>query len=151
MKKTLVYGFGNPGRQDDALGIMLADEIENWAAAEGFDWISVDSNYQLNIEDAATIAEYQRIIFADASKEENIDSFLINKLQPSAQVEFTMHAVSPAFILHLCQSIYDKHPEASLLHMKGYEWDLQEGLSPKALKNLKDATAALKKMIQELS
>jgi len=61
-----------------------------------------------------------------------------------------MHAVSPAFILHLCKSIYDKHPEAWLLHIKGFEWELQEGLTPKASKNLQDATVALKKMIQEL-
>ncbi len=147
MRKTLIYGFGNPGRQDDALGIMLADNIESWATSENHDGITVDSNYQLNIEDAATIAEYDRIVFADASKEELIDSFLINKLQPSAQVEFTMHAVSPAFILHLCESIYDKHPDAWLLHIKGYEWELQEGLTPKAIKNLANAIEGLKKMI----
>ena len=147
MKKTLVYGYGNPGRQDDALGVMLADRIEMWAATEGIDWLAVDSNYQLNIEDAATISEYDRIIFADASKEENIDSFLLNELQPSAQVEFTMHAVSPAFILHLCESIYEKHPDAWLLHIKGYEWELQEGLTQQALINLGNAIEGLKKLI----
>jgi len=147
MKKTLIYGFGNPGRQDDALGVVLSDKIEYWAATQNYDWIAVDSNYQLNIEDAATIAEYDRIIFADASKEEEIDSFLLDELHPSAQVEFTMHAVSPAFILHLCESIYEKHPEAWLLHIKGYEWELQEGLTQQAQINLGNAIEGLKKMI----
>jgi hydrogenase maturation protease len=147
MKKTLLYGYGNPGRQDDALGVMLVNELELWAKSEGLDWISIDSNYQLNIEDAATISEFDRVIFADASKEENINSFLINDLKPSAQVEFTMHAVAPAFILHLCESIYDKQPEAWLLHIRGYEWELQEGLTLKAAQNLEKAIIELKKFI----
>jgi hydrogenase maturation protease len=149
MKKTLIYGYGNPGRQDDALGVMLADELEHWARSEGNDWITVDSNYQLNIEDAATVSEYDRVIFADASREENIESFLIQHLQPSAQIEFTMHAVSPAFILHLCQSIYDKLPEAWLLHIRGYEWELTEGLTTKATQNLENSISELKKFICE--
>ena len=151
MKKTLIYGYGNPGRQDDALGILLADELEIFARNEGFDWLTVDSNYQLNIEDAATISAYERVIFADASKEENIESSLIHKLQPSAQVEFTMHAVSPAFILHLCQSIYDKLPEAWLLHIRGYEWELSEGLTIKASQNLDNALNEIKKFVASFS
>ena len=147
MKKTLIYGYGNPGRQDDAIGIMLAEKLEHWAGNEGYDWISFDSNYQLNIEDAATISDYERVIFADASKEDHIESHLLQALQPSARVEFTMHAVSPAFILHLCQSIYGKLPEAWLLHIRGYEWELREGLTIKASQNLENAIKEIKKFI----
>jgi Ni,Fe-hydrogenase maturation factor len=28
--KILVYGFGNPGRQDDGLGIFFVNEFEKW-------------------------------------------------------------------------------------------------------------------------
>jgi hydrogenase maturation protease len=150
MQKTLIYGYGNPGRQDDALGVMLADKLEFWARTEGYGWITVDSNYQLNIEDTATISEYERVIFADASKEEYIESFLLDNLKPSAQIEFTMHAVSPAFILHLCQEIYEKLPEAWLLHIRGYEWELTEGLTPKAFQNLENAINEMKKFIREI-
>jgi hydrogenase maturation protease len=150
MKKTLIYGYGNPGRQDDGLGIMLAEEIDKWAKAEGFDWITVDTNYQLNIEDAATIAEYERVIFTDASREENIESCLLDKLNPSAKVEFTMHAVSPAFIIHLGESIYDKLPESWLLHIRGYAWELSEGLTLKASQNLENALNIMKKFIREV-
>jgi len=41
MKKTLIYGYGNPGRQDDAIGIMLVEKLEHWAGSEGYDWISL--------------------------------------------------------------------------------------------------------------
>jgi len=60
-----------------------------------------------------------------------------------------MHAVSPAFILHLCQSIYGKLPEAWLLHIRGYEWKLSEGLTIKASQNLENAIEEIKDFICE--
>jgi len=144
MKKTLIYGYGNPGRQDDGLGVILAEKFELWANEKEFKWLNVDSNYQLNIEDASTVSEYERVIFVDASKEDSIESCLLENLQPSARIEFTMHSVSPAFILHLCESIFNKRPEAWLLHIKGFEWELNEGLSPEASQNLEVAMNKLK-------
>ena len=47
-----------------------------------------------------------------------------------------MHAVSPSFVLDLCSKIYQKSPETYLLHIKGYEWDFEENLSPLAKQNL---------------
>lgn len=147
MKKTLIYGYGNPGRQDDALGVIFAEKIELWAKENGFGFINIETNYQLNIEDASTISEYEQVIFADASKEEHIESFLYQKLQPSARVEFTMHSVSPAFILHLCESIFNRLPRAYLLQIRGFEWELREGLSIRASQNLENALQELKILI----
>ncbi len=120
--RILVYGYGNPGRQDDGLGVMVAGEIEHWSHENGLHGIHTDSNYQLNLEDAAEIADYDIVIFADASSED-IPDFLCEPLLPSATVEFSMHAVSPAFILHLVRQIFNHEPEAWLLHIRGYEWE----------------------------
>ena len=62
MKKVLIYGYGNPGRQDDALGILLVEKMELWAKENGLGFIDFDSNYQLNIEDAMAISEYDIVI-----------------------------------------------------------------------------------------
>jgi hydrogenase maturation protease len=56
--KILVYGIGNPGRQDDGLGILFAEKIEEWLQNQGFINVEVTSNYQLNIEDAEKISHY---------------------------------------------------------------------------------------------
>ena len=56
-----------------------------------------------------------------------------------------MHAVSPAYVLDLCQKIFHKSPETYLLHIKGYEFELIEELTPKAKENLEKAVAFLKK------
>lgn len=146
--KTLLYGYGNPGRQDDALGVACVEEMEQWIKSEGITNISTDTNYQLNIEDAATIAEYERVIFIDATIEP-INDILYTKVDAGeAHIEFTMHAVSPSFVLDLCNKIYQKTPLTYLLHIKGYEWELAEGLTDAAKENLKKAVAFLKKELK---
>jgi len=78
LKKILVYGYGNPGRQDDALGVRLAENIEQWVQDDHIENVEVDYNYQLNIEDSDRVSKSDIVIFADASIEE-IDDFIFSK------------------------------------------------------------------------
>jgi hydrogenase maturation protease len=138
-KKILVYGYGNPGRQDDALGNAFVEKLEEWLQLNKVDSIQTDSNYQLNIEDAYEVSKYEKVIFVDAS-EEPISDFLLTKVDASdSQIEFTMHAVSCAFVVDLCQKMYNASPETYLLHIKGYEWEFEERLSTVAQHNLQKA------------
>jgi hydrogenase maturation protease len=148
--KILVYGYGNPGRQDDGLGVILAEEIEKWSVENGLTNIHTDSNYQLNLEDAAGIANYEVVIFADASKED-IPHFNFEPLQPSEKVEFSMHAVSPAFILHLCSQVFNHKPEAYLLHIRGHEWEFMNNMTEVAHDNLNQAFEFVKRFISDYS
>lgn len=149
--KILLYGYGNPGRQDDGLGVELINRIEPWIQTKGLHEVYADSNYQLNIEDADAIADKDLVIFADASVED-IDDFIFTKVEPSdAHVEFTMHSVSSAFVLDLCKKLYNRHPEVYLLHIRGYEWDFKEGLTEKATGNLMKALEKVKQIIENPS
>ncbi|KAF0129642.1 MAG: hydrogenase maturation protease [Bacteroidetes bacterium] len=135
-EKILVYGYGNPGRQDDGLGAALIQKIDEWLTSFPSQKIITDTNYQLNIEDAASVSEASKVIFVDASIEE-IENFSFTEVKASdARVEFSMHAVSPAFVIDLCTKMYGKAPNAYLLHIKGYEWDFREELTPGAQTNL---------------
>jgi len=127
---------------------MLSEEIEKWSASKGLTTIQTDSNYQLNLEDAAGISGYDLVIFADASGED-INDIFVDELKPSAAVEFTMHAVSPAFILHLCTQVYGHAPEAYLMHIKGYEWEFMAEMTGSARKNLEIAINWLKNFLLE--
>jgi hydrogenase maturation protease len=144
--KILIYGYGNPGRQDDAAGVYLADEIQKWAEETHLTCIETDTNYQLNIEDVATISDKDLVVFADASREE-IDSFILTELIPNPSVEFTMHHVSPSFVLHLCKEIYEKAPSSYLLHIKGYEWEFGSEMTQRSKENIRDALVFLKKFL----
>ena len=148
MKRTLIYGYGNPGRQDDALANELIEQIEAAKSKGEFAGIDTDSNYQLNIEDAEIISKYETVIFVDASIEE-IQDIAFTKVEPSdAKVEFSMHAVSTSFVLDLCKKMYDKEPEVYLLHIKGYEWEFMEELTSGALSNLDKAFDLLLNIFQ---
>jgi len=139
LKKILIYGYGNPGRQDDGLGKHLVELIDEWKEKEEIKNIHTDCNYQLNIEDAATIAGYDTVIFADASVEE-MDDFKLEKVTPdNSTIEFTMHAVSVSFVLDLCQKLYNRQPETVLLHIRAYEFEFIEKLTSGAEKNLMKA------------
>jgi hydrogenase maturation protease len=135
MSCCLVYGYGNPGRQDDGLGILLAERWESWAVKHGIDHIDFEFNYQLNIEDAHTISQYEIVIFADASVED-IEDIKLAKVEPTNRTEFTMHAMYPGFILHLCQSLYNASPNTYLLSMKAFEFEFNEEISAGAQRNL---------------
>jgi hydrogenase maturation protease len=145
--RILVYGYGNPGRQDDGLAAALVEDLETWAAEQGLTGITFESNYQLNVEDAETISHQDLVIFADASKED-IEDFCLTRVEGEGELSFTTHAASPDYVFKLCQDLFDRHPTVLLLHIKGYAWDFREGLSDRALENLQRAVTFMKSILK---
>ncbi len=141
--KILLYGYGNPGRQDDGLGNVFIDRIEEWIKKQGIEGIELDSNYQLNIEDAEAISGKDLAIFIDASVED-IEDYCISKVTESSEITYTTHAASPGYIVDLCKQIYGKAPVTYLVHIKGVEWAFKEGLTEKAVSHLEMALEAIK-------
>ena len=147
--KILIYGYGNPGREDDGLGIELVKRTEEWAKQTGLIGIEFDSNYQLNIEDADAISGKDLVIFADASTE-NIEDFILTEVTGERDVSFTTHAASPGYIVKLCHDLFGKCPKVFLLHIKGYQWEFKEGLSEVAEENLQKALVFMKEYLINL-
>ena len=147
IKKILIYGYGNPGRQDDGLGNAFVQRLEEWVESEHLAGFEFDSNYQLNIEDAVAIAGKDLVIFVDASTEE-IDDFVLTPVNASTKVTFTTHAASPGYIVNLCRDLYDHVPPVYLLHIKGFEWEFKEGLSPLAQLNLEKSLEGMKAILK---
>jgi len=137
--RILVYGYGNPGRQDDGLGIEMVKMVDDWIRRHELNCMTSENNYQLNVEDAETISKMEYVVFVDATKED-VHEYKFEKVDPSdKKVEFTMHAVSPAYVLNLSKELFGKMPETYILGIKGYEWDFKEGLSDNAKLNLEQA------------
>jgi hydrogenase maturation protease len=147
--QILVYGYGNPGREDDGLGIELVKRLEDWAIQSGLPGLAFDSNYQLNIEDAAAISEKDIVIFADASTED-INDFVLTPVTGESDVSFTTHSASPGYIVNLCSDLFGKCPRVFLLHIKGYQWEFREGISDKAEHNLISAYEFMKNYLINL-
>ncbi len=146
MGDILVYGIGNPGRQDDSLGIRFISMIENFIKETHMN-IDTESNYQLNIEDATVISNYKIVVFVDSSKE-NIEHFSITQVIPAKSYDLMTHSVKPEVILLLSHELFKNSPAVFLIHIKGYEWEFNEPVSANALKNLNLALKIFKNVLR---
>lgn len=152
MNKILIYGYGNPGRQDDGLGARFTELLDQWITEQKMSHITTDCNYQLNIEDASVIAEFDTVIFVDASVIEKIDDYRLDKVEPNdATIEFTMHAVSVAYVVDLCNKIYKKTPAAYVLHIRAHGFDFIEELTAGATENMLSALGFMKNFLKKIS
>lgn len=143
---VLVYGYGNPGRQDDGLGVALADQLEAWALTARRPWLTFDRNYQLNAEDALEASRHDIVVFLDASKDQG-EPFRFAAIQPSPAVSFSTHSMSPESVLALCRDLYGVGPAGRLLTVRGYSWEPNEAMTAGALGNLEAARAWLEPLL----
>jgi hydrogenase maturation protease len=135
---TLILGWGNPGRRDDGLGPALAAAV----AAAAPTGVTVDSDYQLQVEDAAELARHRRVLLVDADRAGE-EPFTLRRLAPGGGgIGFSSHSVTPQALLALSRDLFGAAPETWLMGIRGYEFDeFGEGLSPRAGDNLAAATA----------
>jgi hydrogenase maturation protease len=139
MNDLLIYGIGNPGRQDDGLGIEFALEMERWFNENSIKIkIDVLTNYQLNIEDANTISDYKLVLIADASKEIP-EGYQLKRIIPIPSNHAMSHFLSPGSILHLCNDLFGHKPKMYALHLAGYKWNFGKPATKKAKANLRQA------------
>lgn len=141
--KILVLGYGNPGRGDDGLGPALSERIESL----DLDGVTVDAAYQLNIEDAAAVADHDLVILVDAAMKGS-EPFSIRRVTPAADITFTSHLVSAESILAISQDSFGRVPECWLIGIRGYEFDLYEVLSEGAERNLAAAFSFITRKIE---
>ena len=153
-QRILLYGFGNPARGDDGLGPALAAAIEEL----GIPNIVVDANYQLTVEDAAEIAGYDAVVFADAATQgpspfwfSRVDDTAVKRVgNHVGSIGWTSHSVSPAQVVALARDLFASKVAAYALGIRGYEFgDLDEALSSRAIDNLTEAVTFARKALVE--
>lgn len=139
-ESCLIYGIGNVGRQDDGLGWAFVD----WLEAQGrCPSAEIQRNYQLLLEDADLISTKKRVLFIDATSDDAVTAFTLERAVPKMDFTFTSHAISIPAIMAICQQCFRRLPEVHVLAIKGFEFELEMGLTPAAQRNLDAATAYL--------
>lgn len=123
------------GRNDDGLGWNFADKIEQMRLPN----ISCEYRFQLQIEDAYLISQYERIFFADASHQPIDKGFEINECTGVNHFYFSSHNQSPETILYLAKELYQKNPIAFTIAIAGEDWNFENKLSNTAKHNLNKA------------
>jgi hydrogenase maturation protease len=130
---VLVIGYGNPGRLDDGLGPALAEAL----AEKHLPGVTVDSDYQLTVEDAAEVARHERVVFVDADVS-GAEPFTVRRVYPGASPSsFTSHSVTPGAVVTLAAQLFRAEPEVYVMGIRGYEFnEFGERLSDGARANL---------------
>jgi len=131
-RRVLVIGYGNPGRLDDGLGPALAEEL----AALDLPGVTIDSNYQLSVEDAEAISRYDAVVFVDAHT--SIDApFSFTPVEPDGRGSFSNHSLTPGAIVSLARELFGATADAHVLAIRGYEFnEYGQQLSEEARVNL---------------
>ena len=129
----LIIGIGNCGRADDGLGWSFLDNLRSI----GFDG-QIEYRYQLQIEDAELLSQFNSVLFVDASVETANSNYKLTLIEPEATESFSTHSLDPGTITYITNNLYNHSPTAHLLAIRGYEWGLREGLSDSARNNLKE-------------
>jgi hydrogenase maturation protease len=141
----LIIGYGNPGRLDDGLGPAFAKAVEEW----NIPGITVDSAYQLSVEDSHAVARHDLVIFADATVGET-DSFYFRKLKPETEINHTTHHLDPASVFGLARKLFDTKCEAYELGIRGYAFnDFGEHFSTGAEENLAASLTFIRQLLQD--
>ena len=135
-KPILIFAYGNLSRGDDALGPLLLEHIESHCSLEQIELLT---DFQLQVEHALDLENRELVLFVDASMA-CIDGFAFERLMPAKDKSYTTHAMSPASVLAVYQSIHKQAPPASfLLSIKGEAFELGATLSQAATQNLTEA------------
>jgi hydrogenase maturation protease len=151
---TLIIGYGNPSRGDDALGPSALDEIERRMARHS-DWgqIELVTDFQLQIEFVTDLFERRQVIFIDADVDVDGDvdrdkPFSFGPLVAKADASFTSHALSPASLLMVYRNYYGcDAPPCFLLGIRAYEFELGTPISAAARDNLDAAMTMLEQWL----
>jgi hydrogenase maturation protease len=125
------------------LGPAIAAGLESGCPAP----VTIDTDYQLNIEDAAAIAEHDVVLFVDASVS-GPEPYSLRRIRPASVISFTSHSVSPESVLAISEEHFGAAPEAWVLGVRGYEFEMAEGLTPKAHENCSNALEFVHSLIR---
>ena len=143
----LVYGYGNPARGDDGLGPAVASALDARAGVE----FAVESNYQLELEDAALLARFDQVVFVDADVS-GPAPFWFDRVRPASRLGWTSHGMTPEALVCLAKELFGCDLQAYTLGIRGYEFgEFSEKLSHRAQQNLDRALRFLTHALHDRS
>ncbi len=137
---TLIFGWGNPSRGDDALGPLFVEHFTALAARHP-EWGEVEclTDFQLQVEHALDLQDRRRVLFVDASVDAPAPCSLA-RIEAARDASFTTHAMSPQAVLKVYADIDGGEPPPCwLLAIRGERFELGEGLSTAAQLSLQAA------------
>ena len=139
----LLFGYGNLGRGDDAVGPMLIEAMQDYF----FENKHVDdvecridveclTDMQLQIEHITDLEGRDRILFIDADISCQ-EACILRPLQPEKDDSYTSHAMSPGALIYTYKQVYGTlAPAAYVLSIRAYDFELGDDLCEQSRQHL---------------
>ncbi len=126
MNRTLVIGYGNTLRRDDAAGVYAAEMIER-----RYPGVQCVTAPQLTPDMAVTLAHYRTVVFIDASV--NAPELRVTRLKARAAAgEIDFHSVTPQMLLDASSDLYGVVPRETIqIEIPASDFTMGELPSPK--------------------
>ncbi len=132
---VLIFAIGNESRGDDALAPLLLRGITGTLGAQ----VEALEDYQLQVEHVADLEGRERVLFIDADMSCGAP-FHFSRIFAAHDHSYTSHAMTPFALLYTYRQVFGADaPPSFLLRIRGYGFELGEGLSVQASANLKCA------------
>ncbi len=134
-----MIGVGNPSRGDDALGPLLIERM----LARALPGVECLTDFQLQVEYALDLVGREEVVFVDGTVSGDAP-FTFEAVAPERDASATTHALSPAAVLDAYVRVTEEAlPAVHVLAIRGYEFELGDGLTKRAAENLDLAEAML--------
>lgn len=138
--RRLIIGIGNPSRGDDALGPLAIERLEALDPPD----TELLTDFQLQVEYLLDLDGREETVFIDATVDPAVETFVFHGIRARRDDSFSSHELSPQALLAAYESHYGRpSPPCFVLAIRGWRFDLGEGLSAAAAIGLEQALAFL--------
>jgi hydrogenase maturation protease len=142
---TLIIGYGNALRGDDAVGLHAAHELESQFRDDPD--VEVISSHQLTPELADDISDCELVIFLDASCDGKAGTVLCRPISlESGHGAFT-HQLDPASLIAAAEQLYGEAPKAFSLTLTGWSFEVGNKLSRGAKLQLPELVSRARELV----
>jgi hydrogenase maturation protease len=144
-RRPLVIGYGNPHRQDDRVGHIVAEAVQQWADGAGLP-LEVVTAYQLDLDMVEQISAASLVVFVDAHTPSFCDGLACTQIVPDDDAGFTTHAFTPGGLLALAARLTGRAPQAFIVSVPGFAFDLGDEISARTRALAADAVAQVQRL-----
>ena len=139
--KLLLIGYGNTLRSDDAVGPLVAQEVE----ALHLPGMNVLTCHVLTPELAAPISQARKVVFVDATVD-NSREVHFRALTPADSSHVMAHTADPRTLLALARDVFGHAPEAWWLTISVENLEVGEEISAHARRGIAQAVQEIQKL-----
>ena len=138
--RTLIVGYGNPLRTDDALGWRAVERLRGILAPGEAEVVAL---HQLTPELMETLSRADRAIFIDAAADGPPGRLSVHTVQARAGESSFTHHYTPESLLAGALALYGSAPRSLLFSVTGADFSLGERLSEPVAARLEELVAGV--------